>query len=114
MNARQVSHAAGLAVTLCACSASPPDQVTVGATMGGEAIAAVEQAIPAEMTVADAAAAPVITSLAGRAEVVTRFGTVGVFSNEDEGISYLTYNGDASALGGGDGPRGADSAGALA
>lgn len=37
--------------------------------------------------------------LDGQAAVHTRFGTVGVLRNEDEGISCLTCNGDASTVG---------------
>lgn len=37
--------------------------------------------------------------LDGQAAVHTRFGTVGVLRNKDEGISYLACNGDARTLG---------------
>ena len=37
--------------------------------------------------------------LDGQALADTRFGTVGVLRNEDEGISCLTCNGDASTVG---------------
>lgn len=97
MNARQKAWTVGLALAVSACSAASSE--AGGGAEGAAAIASVGQALAVEATTADTAAEPVITSLAASSEVATRFGTVAVFRNEDEGISYLSYNGDAGSLG---------------
>lgn len=98
MDARQMIWTLSVALVVSACSASSSEAVGVGETEVPVATAAVEQATPVEVTTADTAAGPVITPLAGRDTVATRFGTVAVLRNQDMGSSHLTYYGDASAL----------------
>lgn len=84
----------GVVLGLSACTGQ-----SQGVATGTDASAGTEASLPPVATAADAATGPVVTSLVGTTEVSTRFGIVGVFRNEDEGISYLTYNGDTSTLG---------------
>ena len=88
---RNVAMLAALVLGNVACGSPAVDAAAAVSAMPAMAVAGTD----AGKDVAGA----VVRLLDGQASVDTRFGTVGVLRNEDEGISYLTYNGDAGALG---------------
>lgn len=87
----RVAMLAALVLGNAACGSPAVDASAAASAMPAMAMAGTD----AGRDVSSAA----VRLLDGQAAVHTRFGTVGVLRNQDAGISCLTCNGDASALG---------------
>ena len=92
MDAKRMTWVLGAALGLAGCSAqSGPGEAAAMLMASG--------AQPARMVAtADAVTGPVVRLLGDSDEAVTRFGTVALLRSEDEGVTYLTIDGNPDTV----------------